>query len=88
MALYPTKRGATVSTDTQDTDEPIVGGHADLMDLDKFSADTSSTEERLEQIIREADEEAAYHATEAKRRRGVAKAARQALNILREGDNS
>jgi hypothetical protein len=47
-----------------------------------------STEQRLEAIIAEADAEAAYHATEAKRRKGVAKAARQALNILREGDDS
>jgi hypothetical protein len=46
-----------------------------------------TTEQRLEQIIQEADEEAAYHATEAKRRRGVAKAARQALKIQREGDD-
>lgn len=73
-----------MSTDTQDTDEPIVGGHTDLMDLEQ----RFSTEQRLEAIIAEADAEAAYHATEAKRRKGVAKAARQALNILREGDDS
>jgi hypothetical protein len=63
------------------------GDDTDTPPID-FDGDTSTTEERLEQIIREADEEAAYHATEAKRRKGVAKAARQALNILREGDDS
>jgi hypothetical protein len=68
--------------DTQDADEPIVSGE------NKWALAEATTEQRLEQIIREADEEAAYHATEAKRRKGVAKAARQALNILREGDNS
>lgn len=61
-----------------------MGGDTDLMDL----AEPITTEQRLEQIIREADEEAAYHATEAKRRKGVAKAARQALKIQREGDDS
>lgn len=75
--------------DTKDADKPnpvafmASGAGAPPEDAEPFL----TTEQRLEQIIREADEEAVYHATEAKRRRGVAKAARQALNIQREGDN-
>jgi hypothetical protein len=71
------------------TDEDLGKHHAvdDPANVTPFD-EALTTEQRLEQIIREADEEAAYHATEAKRRKGVAKAARQALNILREGDDS
>lgn len=72
-----------MSITEQDADEPTVA-----FDDPVIIEDASTTEQRLEQIIREADEEAAYHATEAKRRRGIAKATRAALNILREGDDS
>lgn len=85
-----------MSTDTQDTDEPIVGGHTDLMDLDAVHANTGgegytdheSMDLQLTASIAHAEERADRFKREAKRWAGIAKAARAALNILREGDES
>jgi vacuolar-type H+-ATPase subunit H len=77
-----------VSTDTITDGDSGIHEPAITFDGPVVIEDVSTTEERLERIIREADEEARYHATEAKRRRGIAKATRAALNILREGDES
>lgn len=85
-----------MSITEQDADEPIVGGHTDLMDLDAVHANTGgegytdreSMDLQLTASIAHAEERADHFKLEAKRWAGIAKATRAALNILREGDNS
>lgn len=69
----------------QETDEPNAEAAAPFADLMEIAV---TTEQRLEAIIMEADQEAEYHAAELKRRKGIAKATRAALKILREGDET
>jgi hypothetical protein len=72
----------------QDEKTPDADPFAGYLGGDTDLSQNVTTEQQLEQIAATADTHAALHKTEAKRHVGVAKAARQALKILREGDKS